>query len=118
MSDVVHARLDDVTWRAFAGDGKAFALLRNHEAGGIVAFTRFERGVHGGRHSHPGGEDLFVIRGRCRVDDVRLSAGDYLYTPPGASHELVAEEETVVLAILPLAPVYDAHQPIDRKGTP
>ena len=107
MTELIHASLAGAEWRTFQQEGKSFALLRALEGGGAVLFSRFAKGVHGGRHLHPGGEDLFVISGSCRVDDVSLSAGDYLYTPPGASHELIAAEDTVVLVVLPQAPVYD-----------
>lgn len=107
MSDVVRSSLATAEWRAFRQEGTSFAVLRPLERGGAVLFSRFARGVHGGRHFHPGGEDLYVIAGKCRVDEIELSAGDYLHTPPGASHELVAEEDTVVLVVLPQAPAYD-----------
>lgn len=95
-------------WRNGETPGVQFALLKLHEAsGGATVLTRFAAGVRGGRHAHPGGEELFVIEGRCAVDDVTLSAGDYLYTPPGASHELVAETDTLVLVLLPKLPVYE-----------
>jgi quercetin dioxygenase-like cupin family protein len=95
-----------VAWQPFGDDGTSFALLRRHEDGGAVLFSRFPRGTRGRRHAHPGGEDLLVVSGRCRVDGISLRAGDYLHTPPGASHALVADEDTVLFLILPRAPIY------------
>ncbi len=101
-------RPEERTWRDGEALGVQFALLKLHEdSGGATVLTRFAAGARGGRHAHPGGEELFVLEGRCLVDEVALSAGDYLYTPPGASHELIAETDTLVIVFLPKLPIYE-----------
>ena len=52
------------------------------------------------------GEELFVFSGDITIGGRRLKAGDYLYTPPGAAHDAVAHEETVLFMNLPKPPVF------------
>ena len=68
--------------------------------------TAFAAGTRSGWHTHPGGEELFVLQGRCAVGGKELAQGDYLHTSPGEAHELVAHEHTFVLVVLPQLPVY------------
>lgn len=98
----------DRQWRPTDRAGVTYAVLRVHGAGeGATVLTRFTAGTAGGQHLHPGGEELYVIAGTCAVNGVQLRTGDYLYTPPGERHELVALTDTVVLVHLPRLPIYD-----------
>jgi quercetin dioxygenase-like cupin family protein len=47
---------------------------------------KFEPGATYPAHNHPGGEEVFVIEGDVKLGKDRLSAGDYLYTPPQGKH--------------------------------
>ena len=48
-------------------------------------------------HDHPGGEEVFVVEGDLRVGADRLTAGDYLYTPPSGKHAVASEGGCVLL---------------------
>ena len=100
-------RTADRSWRSDGRPGVQFAVLRLHGAEGATLITRFQSGVSGGQHAHPAGEELLVLEGECEVNGVRLRAGDYLYTPPGERHELVALTDTTVFVHLPKLPIYD-----------
>lgn len=52
-------------------------------------------------HNHPAGEELFVMRGNCYVNETLLSAGDYLYTPPGFKHFVKSERGCELLLMIP-----------------
>jgi quercetin dioxygenase-like cupin family protein len=93
------------------GEGSEIALLRGHASGGVTTLTRFFKGARGQYHSHPGGEELFVISGRLRVGSIELRVGDYLYTPPGAGHDVFAHEESLLLLVLPSMPDYSVSSP-------
>jgi quercetin dioxygenase-like cupin family protein len=108
MSNASFKPSRDHTWISAGRAGVDMVVLDMHASGGVSVLTRFAPGVRGGRHSHPGGEELLVISGRCTLDSVTLEAGDFVATPPGESHELVALEETVVFVRLPQLPVYEA----------
>lgn len=106
MSDVHIARLEDRQWAPTETAGLDFALMRPNETGGATILLRFEAGVVGAAHTHPAGEELFVVSGDITIGDRRLKAGDYLYTPPDGVHEAVAHEPTVLLLQLPKLPVF------------
>ena len=52
-------------------------------------------------HDHPGGEEVYVIYGRAVVGEVTVNTGDYLWTPPQGTHDLQAEEETLLFVSAP-----------------
>jgi quercetin dioxygenase-like cupin family protein len=62
---------------------------------------RFEPGANYPYHNHPKGEELFVLEGSCILEGTTLSAGDYLYTPPGFKHSVKSETGCTLLFIVP-----------------
>jgi quercetin dioxygenase-like cupin family protein len=62
---------------------------------------KFEAGASYPYHNHPGGEELFVIKGSCLVNDTVLNAGDYLYTPPGFKHAVKTETGCEIIFVIP-----------------
>jgi len=50
---------------------------------------------------HPAGEEVFVLEGDVRIGRHRLTAGDYLYTPPDGKHDAASERGCVFLVTLP-----------------
>jgi quercetin dioxygenase-like cupin family protein len=95
-----HVRFDEVQW-ADVGGGVALSPLRAEANGAGVAFLRFVPGAVSPPHRHPGGEDLYVVRGRLRVGETLLGPGDFLHTPPGSVHDAEAQEEALVLISVP-----------------
>lgn len=62
---------------------------------------KFEPGSTYPYHNHPGGEELFVLEGEVSVEGTTLSAGDYLYTPPGFRHGVTSESGCTLLLMIP-----------------
>ncbi|MFC0772913.1 dimethylsulfonioproprionate lyase family protein [Terrimonas alba] len=62
---------------------------------------KFEPGAKYPYHNHPGGEELFVLSGTCRVNETELNAGDYLYTPPGFKHAVKSDLGCELVLIIP-----------------
>jgi quercetin dioxygenase-like cupin family protein len=62
---------------------------------------KFEPGSSYPYHSHPAGEEIFVLKGSCAVNDSKLEEGDYLYTPPGSKHWVKSEKGCEMLLIIP-----------------
>ncbi len=106
MSDVIQSGLAGSTWISTEAPGIEYAVLRPQPEGGATIFLRVAKGAHGAEHTHPGGEELYVVAGDITVGGKRLKAGDYLYTPPGMAHAAEAHEETVMLVSLPKLPVF------------
>ena len=64
-------------------------------------FLKFEPGAAYPYHNHPGGEELFVIKGNCFVNEAFLEAGDYLYTPRHFKHGVRTENGCELLFLIP-----------------
>lgn len=62
---------------------------------------KFEAGASYPEHSHPAGEEAFVLEGEVDFSARHLEAGDYLYTPPGGVHGVRSETGCVLLFIVP-----------------
>ncbi|WP_318344483.1 cupin domain-containing protein [Flagellimonas baculiformis] len=52
-------------------------------------------------HNHPGGEELFVMKGSCMVNEAYLGAGDYLYTPKDYKHGVTSENGCELMLNIP-----------------
>jgi len=106
MNAIIASSLAASTWVATETSGIDYAVLRPHAGGGATIFLRFAKGSVGAPHTHPGGEELYVISGDISIGGRRVTAGDYLYTPPDAAHDAVAHADTVLLLTLPKLPVF------------
>jgi quercetin dioxygenase-like cupin family protein len=106
MSDVQIARVEDRQWVPTETAGLDYAVMRPNETGGATILLRFDKGVIGAAHTHPGGEEVFVISGDITIGDHRMKPGDYLYTPPDGVHEALAHEPSLILLQLPKLPVF------------
>ena len=49
----------------------------------------------------PGGEEIYVISGKGRLDNLPIGPGDFIFTPPGEGHTLHAETEVLIHVLLP-----------------
>ena len=65
---------------------------------------RYDPGSRSPTHTHPGGEEIYVVSGKGRLDELAFGPGDFIYTPPGEGHTLFAETAVVIHVVLP-APV-------------
>ena len=84
-------------------NGIGVKVLRFDEATGRppTFLLRFEAGAAYPKHSHPAGEELYVLEGEVHFSARHLRAGDYLYTPPGGVHSVTSETGCVLLFIVP-----------------
>ena len=98
---IVHKTSGDRRWRATPYTGVEVCGLRRNESGGGAILVKIARGARVPEHDHPGGEEVYVVSGRARVGDALLETGDYLWTPPGGTHDLRAEEDTVLFVTTP-----------------
>jgi quercetin dioxygenase-like cupin family protein len=98
---MIHATAEGRQWRATAHAGVEVCVLRQNEQGGGAALVRFAAGARFPHHDHPGGEEVYVLEGRCVVGGATLVAGDFLWTAPGGVHDLRAEDSTVIYVSTP-----------------
>lgn len=106
MTEVLHSCFADNTWMPTENAAIQYAVLRAHGSGGATIFLKFAAGAQGAKHTHPKGEELYVVSGDISIGGKRLRAGDYLYTPPDGVHDTHAHEETVLLLNLPALAVF------------
>lgn len=75
--------------------------LRSHDNHGLTLLFRMAAGADAPLHHHPGGEETYIVSGKLRIGDHQLTAGDYIWTPPGVSHDAHADEESVFFVVVP-----------------
>lgn len=85
---VVVSRPGGRTWIDSPSDGVARMPLEREalESGHTTSFVRFKPGSHFAPHTHPMGEELYVIDGVFSDEDGDYPAGTYLRNPPGSTH--------------------------------
>ena len=71
------------------------------EGGKGTFLMHYEPGSRSPTHTHPGGEEIYVISGKGRLDDVTFGPGDFIFTPPGEGHTLHAQTAVVIHVVLP-----------------
>ncbi|MBL0336874.1 MAG: cupin domain-containing protein [Chitinophagaceae bacterium] len=62
---------------------------------------KFEPGAAYPYHNHPGGEEIYVVKGEAILENVTLSEGDYLYTPVNFKHSVTSETGCILLFVIP-----------------
>ena len=62
---------------------------------------KFEAGARYPLHTHPAGEEIFVLEGDIRLGKDHLHAGDYLFTAPDNLHAVRTDTGCVVLLKAP-----------------
>ncbi|MBK9375097.1 MAG: cupin domain-containing protein [Holophagales bacterium] len=83
--------------------GVSVKVLRFDEAEkrAPTILLRFDPGASYPVHSHPGGEEIFVLEGDVRLGKDSLQAGDYIYTAPHNVHGVRSEGGCVLLVSVP-----------------
>jgi anti-sigma factor ChrR (cupin superfamily) len=61
-----------------------------------VALVRWAAGTVFDRHSHPQGEEIFVIEGVFEDEHGQYPAGSWLRNPPGSSHTPFSAEGCLI----------------------
>jgi anti-sigma factor ChrR (cupin superfamily) len=61
-----------------------------------VALVKWEPGTRFVNHSHPGGEEIFVLSGTFADEHGTYNEGTWLRNPPGSTHSPYSEEGCVI----------------------
>ena len=99
-------RSSDVAWQPLAEPGVvgvSVKVLRIDQAAGRAPtiLLKFEPGSTYPAHTHPGGEEIFVVDGDITLGKDHLQAGDYLYTAPNNVHAVHSKGGCIVLVSVP-----------------
>jgi quercetin dioxygenase-like cupin family protein len=84
-------------------EGVYFKVLRFDEATQRppTFLLKFDAGASYPNHSHPAGEEIYVLAGEVRFGADRLTEGDYLYMPPASTHSAYSKTGCTMLFIVP-----------------
>jgi len=102
------ARTDKIAWKPLKEEGvdttglyvKSLRYDENQRRSPSI-LLKFEPGSNYPFHNHPAGEEIFLLKGSCFVNNSILNEGDYLYTPPGFKHSVRTETGCEMLLIIP-----------------
>jgi anti-sigma factor ChrR (cupin superfamily) len=85
---------NDRVWVTSPADGVSRIHLEREaeESGHTTSFVRFEPGSSFPEHTHPQGEELYVIDGVFSDENGDYPAGSYIRNPPGSKHKPFTRE--------------------------
>jgi len=94
LSRAVIIRPDKHHWVSSPADGVARMPLEREasESGHATSFVRFSPGAAFPSHSHPLGEEIFVLEGVFSDENDDYPAGTYFRNPPGTHHSPYTRE--------------------------
>lgn len=90
------ARQEERAWTDSGITGVQICPTWNGNDGDGGYLARFQAGARFPTHSHHGWEQIFVIAGAIRFNDVEMRAGDVLQVQGSDAHEACALEETLL----------------------
>jgi anti-sigma factor ChrR (cupin superfamily) len=101
-------RTSELNWKPLIEEGLktdgifAKVLCYDDVAKRPVSFIlKFEPGASYPNHSHPAGEEIYVLEGEVRSGKDELKSGDYLYMPPGSTHSVFSKTGCTLLFTVP-----------------
>jgi len=94
--DEAHVVVDTFNTPFQPGQGRLEVLSLHQHGGEQVALVRWPAGERFQRHSHFGGEEVYVIRGEFRDEQGRYPAGTWLRSPHLSEHHPYVEEDTLI----------------------
>ncbi len=89
-------------WRAFdEAPGVTYKVLNKSESGSLTLLLKFEPGSSYPTHTHPKGEEYFVLWGTLEDLGESFGPGAYIHHPPGSTHTPRSKAGCEVLIFLP-----------------
>ena len=86
----------DLNWEHAGYEGVQRAILRKSSSDGRTNLIKLKAGSKAPEHIHNAVEDVYIISGKVVVNGVSLSAGDYLFTDKGETHDLLAVDDSLI----------------------
>jgi len=102
MTEEVIVDSSTLAWQPSKWPGISRRQLRlDADTGGRTVLLKFEPGALLPRHMHPGGEELFVLDGRVRIEGKWYETGWYHYQPPDSVDDVFSDVGATLLVTLP-----------------
>lgn len=86
---------------AYAPGVRAKVLHTDPATGDRAALIELDEGASYPLHDHPGGEHAFILEGAIKVGGQILKAGEYMHTPQGAPHAVLAKTRCRFFVVTP-----------------
>lgn len=88
LSKAACSRPDQQQWVKSPADGVSRIHLEREaeESGHTTSFVKFEAGSYFPAHTHPQGEEIYVLEGVFSDEHGDYPAGSYIRNPPGTHH--------------------------------
>ena len=104
-------RSNEIEWQSLTSIGEDDAegvyikslMFDDESKRSPTILLKFDAGATYPLHTHPAGEEVFVLEGDIRLGKDHLSAGDYLFTAPGNLHAARSEGGCVLFLKAPQA---------------
>lgn len=90
---------DQLPWQPFREGVEIHRLYRDGAQGSSAALLRYQPGATVPKHSHPGFEHIFVLKGSQTDHNGTHEAGALVINPPKSSHSVVSATGCIILAI-------------------
>lgn len=101
MMETIALQTNDLPWEPSPAPGIERRYLARDEALGIAtSIVRYAPGASFPAHSHPGGEEIFVLEGVFADEYGKYPAGSYLRNPPGSRHHPYSPEGCIIFVKL------------------
>jgi anti-sigma factor ChrR (cupin superfamily) len=99
---------NEIEWKPLAEEGVSGVYVKSlmfdeKQNRAPTMLLKFEAGARYPLHTHPGGEEVFVLEGDIHLGKDHLFAGDYLFTAPDNLHAVRSDGGCVVFLKAPLA---------------
>ena len=93
---------NEIEWKPLAEEGVSGVYVKSlmfdeEQNRAPTMLLKFEAGARYPLHSHPAGEEIFVLEGDIHLGNDHLLAGDYLFTAPNNLHAVRTDHGCVVL---------------------
>ena len=94
FNENVCCKTADLRWEKSPADGVSRIHLEREalESGHTTSFVKFEPNSFFPQHSHPHGEEIYVLDGVFSDENGDYPAGSYLRNPPGSQHKPFTKE--------------------------
>ncbi len=95
-------RSNEIEWKPLAEEGVSGVyvkslMLDDEQKRAPTILLKFEARARYPLHTHPAGEEVFVLEGDIHLGKDHLFAGDYLFTAPNNMHAVRTDNGCVIL---------------------
>lgn len=91
----------NVDWEPGRGPGISRKMLHGDREQDYTSLLKLDPDTRFPKHRHPAGEELVVLEGRIQIEGHWYDTGNYVYTPPGAVHDVYSDVGAVLLLRMP-----------------